>query len=141
MSINYFIIGASIIIVGTAGVYYLVKKIKNGTPNFEIKFREVEVISTSEIGPWLKDLDVDIDDFKSSRHLFVQKNLSSKSEKLNFPDDIVSSLKRSSNPYMLAFILSDSKLNTESVLIISGKEISPNLEKLLKNDVTELKLY
>lgn len=137
MSINYFIIGASIIIVG-AGVYYLVK---NRTPNFGIKFREVEVISTSEIGPWLKDLDVDIDDFKSSRHLFVQKNLSSTSEKLNLPDDIVSSLKRSSYPYTLAFILSDSKLNTESVLIVSGRELSPNLEKLLKNDVTELKLH
>lgn len=140
MSINYFIIGASIIIVG-AGVYYLVKKTKNETPNFGIKFREVEVISTSEIGPWLKDLDVDIDDFKSSRHLFVQKNLSSTSEKLNLPDDIVSSLESNNNPYTLAFILSDSKLNTESVLIVSGKEISPNLQNLLKNDVTELKLH
>lgn len=139
---NYFVIGATVIVVG-AGAYYIVKKLRDKvspiTPEM-ITLKEVEVIKLSCIGPWLKEQDVDSDDFGKMSRLFAFKDIKSDAKKIGLPMSILSKIDDSNNNNAIAFVLTDMDSNTQSILIAIGKSIDDNLMAILRQDVTEIHL-
>lgn len=139
---NYFAIGATIIIVG-AGVYYILKKRMgdvSAVTSEMITLKEVEVIKLSCIGPWLKDMNVDSDDFGKLSRLYAFKDIKSDSGNLGLPMSIMSQINNSDNTKVIAFVLTDMGFNTKQVLIVLGKTIDDSLKAILKQDVTEIHL-
>lgn len=139
---NYFVIGATIIVVG-AGVYYILKKrggnVAQITPEM-ITLKDVDVVSLSCIGPWLKDQNVDSDDFGKLLRLFAFRDIASDSKKLGLPKNVLSQINNSDNSKAIAFVLTDIEFNTKQVLIVIGKTVDESLIAILKQDVTEIHL-
>lgn len=142
MTINYFIIGTSLIVVGV-GVYYLIKT-KGGTNNplpQDITFKETDIIRLSDIGPWLKEKDVDFEDFGKVSKLYVFKNFKISVGDFHLSEKIIAQLQDGGKSEAVAFVLSDMSYNTKSVFIVAGDSIEPKLELLMKQDVTELNIH
>lgn len=139
---NYFVIGATVIVV-CAGVYYILKNLGGNiapiTPDM-VTLKEVEVIKLSCIGPWLKEQNVDSDDFGKVSRLYAFKDIKSGSEKLGLPKSVTSQINNSGNSNAIAFVLTDMDSNTKQVLILIGKDIEESLNVILKQDVTEIHL-
>lgn len=133
---NYIIWGTSIIVVG-AGIYYLVKKAKE-SGRYPISYKETDVIRLSDIGDWLKTLDVDMEDFGKIRRIYVVKNITN--SQLDLSDDIKAKLEKSSSKKVLAFVLSDMNDNTKNVMIIIGNLIDEKFAAKLHNEITEINL-
>lgn len=133
---NYIILGTSIIVVG-AGIYYLVKKAKE-SGRYPIFYKETDVIKLSDIGDWLKTLDVDMEDFGKIRRIYVIKNITN--SQLGLSDDIKAKLEKSSSKKVLAFVLSDMNDNTKNVMIVIGNLIDEKFAAKLHNEITEINL-
>lgn len=139
---NYFIIGATVIVVG-AGAYYIIHKLKGSVRPIEqdmITVNEVDVVKLSCIGPWLKDQNVDSDDFGKVTRLFAFKDIKSDSKNLGLPKNIISQINNNCKKEAIAFALTDMKINTRQVLIVIGKSIDESLKEILKHEVTEIHL-
>lgn len=135
---NYIILGSSIIVVG-AGIYYLVKKAKKYN-YYPIDYKETDVIKFSDIGDWLKTLDVDMEDFGKSRRIYIVKNITSSQSNLNLSNGLKEKLEKSSSKKVLAFVLSDMNNNTKNVLIVIGNLIDDKFKAILHNEITEINL-
>lgn len=138
---NYFIIGTAIIIVG-AGVYYLINRDSNTRrlTTDQISIKNTDSISLADLGPWLKEKDVDLDDFRKNLKLFAFKNIRGNQKVNNLPKDVLDRLNSLGDKKTICFTLSDNDLNTKQVLIVIGDSIDPKLESILTKDVTELHL-
>jgi len=141
MNMNYFIIGTAIIIVG-AGVFYLLNRggKSHGLTAKQITIKNTDNIKLSDIGPWLKEKNVDLDDFVDNTHLVVFKNLQGNLKDLHLPEEIISKVTNLTHKKVLCFVLSDKDYNTKEVLILVGDSIDQNLEVKLTKDVTELNI-
>lgn len=139
---NCFVIGATIIVVG-AGVYYMLKKsesIGNSITPEMITLKEVDIVKLSCIGTWLKDLNVDSDDFGKSIRLYAFKDIESDSDRLGLPKNVMAQVNKSDHSVTIAFVLTDMDSNTKHVLIVTGQTIEDGLKAILKNNVTEIHL-
>lgn len=147
---NYIIFGASIIVVGACVYYLVIKRPERGVikrnlvvnkkgsgGDYTIDYKETEVIKLSDIGEWLKKLDIDIEDFEK-RRIYVVKNIVN--SQLGFSDEIKAKLEKSSLKKVLAFVLSDMNNNTKNVMIVIGDLIDEKFESKLSDEVTEIKL-
>lgn len=135
---NYIILGTSIIVVG-AGIYYLVKKARKYN-SYPIDYKETDVIKFSDIGDWLKTLDVDIEDFGKSCRIYIVKNITSSLSNLNLSNGLKEKLEESSSKKVLAFVLSDMNNNTKNVLIVIGNLIDDKFKAILHDEITEINL-
>lgn len=141
MNMNYFIIGTAVIIVG-AGVLYLLRKGGDGNSlsRKQITIKETDNIKLSILGDWLKDKNVDLEDFGGDAHLFVLKTLQDNNKDLNLPKEVIAQINKASDKKVVSFVLSDRDYNTKEVLIVFGDTIDPGLEVKLTKDVTELNI-
>ena len=139
---NYFVIGATVIVVG-AGVYYLLKSRRGNvasiTPDM-ITLKEVDFVKLSCVGPWLKEQNVDSDDFGKTLRLYAFKDIKSKFQTLGLPKSIMNQVNNNSHNVATAFVLTDMESNTKQVLIFVGKAIDDSLKAILNQDVTEIHL-
>lgn len=135
---NCLIVGTTIVVVG-AGIYYLIKKARE-TNGYIITCKETDTIKMSDIGEWLKTLDVDMEDFGKTRRIFVVKNLDVNTPGIDLTDEIKEKLSNSTDKVVVAFVLSDMNQNTKNAVVVIGKSIEEKFEKILKKEVTEINL-
>ncbi len=138
MKMSYIITGTSIIIIGT-GIYFLIKKLI-GFNSYTVDYKDTDVINLSDIGEWLKTLDVDIEDLGKSRRIFVIKNVKNSFQNLNLPKDIIAKLADSSSKEVLAITLSDMENNTKRAIILVGNSIDEKFKEMLNKEVVELNI-
>lgn len=142
-TLNYFIIGAAIIVVGAGTYYLLIRRTRRGGKVLDpaqINIKEVETASLKDLAPWLKSLNLDFEDFGKTIRLFALRNLHSSANNFNLPKDYVEKLKASSAKNIVAFVITDMELNTKNVLLVTCNVMEPNLANVLKKDVNELNL-
>lgn len=136
---NCLIVGTTIVVVG-AGIYYLIKKVLEPDGPIITTCKETDTIKMSDIGEWLKTLDVDMEDFGKIRRIFVVKNLDVNTPDINLTDEIKEKLSNSTDKVVVAFVLSDMNQNTKNAVVVIGKSIEEKFEKILKKEVTEINL-
>lgn len=141
MSVNYLIIGAAIVVVG-AGCYFVYKNKKIKDPAAidpsKLTVKNMDVIDLSCVGPWLKDKDVDLDDFDKGIKLYALKSIRSSVSSLGLPKEVAKKITEDAGKEVVAFVLSDKDNNTLHALIVVGDAIDENLKNMMATDVTEI---